>query len=191
MTALAPFPVADTIISQYANSPIILSVLSDLAASIDQSADLESFYNLVWNVDTAQGWGLDVWGRIVGVRRVLRVPVPGDYLGWEGSPGLPFDVGTWYGLGTSSDNYTLTDDAYRRLILAKAALNISDGSCLSINRILMSLFPGYGNCYVRDDGGMEMTYVFSAPLTAIDYAVVTQSGVLPKPIGVTAGGESP
>lgn len=186
------FPVEQTIISQYANSPILTGIIRDVAASLDQSGNLEQFYNLVWNIETAQGWGLDVWGRIVGVRRVLRVPVPGTYLGFQqDDDARPFGYGIWYGLGSSSDNYTLTDDAYRRLILAKAALNITDASIPSINRILMALFTGYGNVYVRDDGGMTMTYVFSAPLTAVDYAIVTQSGVLPKPIGVTAGGESP
>lgn len=190
--SVAAFPVEQTIISQYANSPILTGIIESLADSLDQSGNLEQFYNLVWNIETAQGWGLDVWGRIVGVRRVLRVPVPGTYLGFQqDDDARPFGYGIWYGLGSSSDNYTLTDDAYRRLILAKAALNITDASIPSINRILMALFTSYGNVYVRDDGGMEMTYVFSAPLTAVDYAIVTQSGVLPKPIGVTAGGESP
>lgn len=187
-----PFDISRTIISQYANSPIITGVLANLAQSIDQTANLDQFYRLVWNIDTAQGWGLDVLGRIVGVRRVLRIAAPGTYLGFQqDAAAVPFGFGIWYGLGTSSDNYTLTDDAYRRLILAKAALNITDASIPSINRILMALFTGYGNVYVRDNGGMSMTYVFSAPLSAVDFAIVTQSGVLPKPVGVTAAGESP
>ncbi len=50
---------------------------------IDPTADLNAFYDLVWNVATAQGWGLDVWGRIVGVTRNLNIPAdivnPGGY----------------------------------------------------------------------------------------------------------------
>lgn len=185
------FPVSQTVISQYANSPIILSLIANLADAIDQSANLNAWYDQVWNIDTAVGYGLDVWGRILVVKRVLRVPVAGDYLGFEGSPGLPFDVGTWYGLGTSSDNFSLPDDQYRRLLLAKAALNITDCSIPAINQIILALFPSYGNSYVRDDGGMAMTYVFGAVLSAVDYAIVTQSGVLPKPVGVAASAEFP
>lgn len=184
------FDVAQTIISQYANSPVLLDLLGRLNFAIDQQANLDAFYDLVWNVDTAVGYGLDVWGRIVGVNRVLRVPADVPYLGWSAqATAQPWGYGIWYGTGTTTRNYTLTDDAFRRLVLAKAALNISDGSIPSINAALMALFPDRGNCYVRVNGGMSMTYVFGAELTPVEYAIIQQSGVLPKPIGVAVSGE--
>jgi hypothetical protein len=187
-----PFDVRQTVISQYANSPILTALLDSLAQAFDVSALFDAWYRDVWNIDTAVGWGLDVWGRIVGVRRVLKIPSTDTFLRFEetGDPdslgNAPFETG-----GSSSSNYALSDDAYRKLILAKAALNITDASIPSINRILTALFPTYGNCYVRDDGGMALTYVFGATLTPVDFAIVTQSGVLPKPLGVTASAESP
>jgi len=76
-----------TIISQYANSPILTQLIANIDSYLDQTQNLDSFYDLIWNVDTAQGYGLDVWGRIVGVNRTLEVPV-GNWWGFaEALPG--------------------------------------------------------------------------------------------------------
>ena len=206
----------DTIISQYSNSPILTQLILDVASYLDPTANIEAFFDLVMNVDTAQGYGLDVWGRIVGVNRILQV-VTGDWFGFaEASPGSdPFGQGAFYSGESLTSNYALSDQAYRQLILAKAAANITDGSIPSINRILMSLFPNRGNCYVTEGnpGGdyfgfaeakntvgfdqqpfyngasvpsMTMTYRFEFALTPVELAIVQNSGVLPKPTGVSA-----
>jgi hypothetical protein len=187
---LLAFDVAQTIISQYANSPVLLALLRCLNTALDQAANIEQFYTLVWDLRTAVGYGLDVWGRIVGVKRVLRVPTTEGFLGWdEATDAKTFGYGVWAGRGTFTQNYYLADDAFRRLVFAKAALNITDGSIPAINRALMTLFPDHGNCYVRDDGGMAMTYVFGSALSPLELAIVSQSGVLPKPAGVSVSGE--
>ncbi len=67
--------------------------------------------------------------------------------------------------------------------MAKAALNITDASAPSINRILLALF---GDGYVRDNLDMTMTYVFSEPLSPVQTSIVFNSGVLPRPCGVSA-----
>jgi hypothetical protein len=183
------FDVFETVLSQYANSPVLLALLRRLNTALDQGANIESFYTNIWDLRTAVGYGLDVWGRIVGVNRILRVPL-GGYLGWdEATDALTFGEGIWFGGGTLTSNYALVDDAFRRLIFAKAALNITDGSIPAINAALMALFPDHGNCYVRDDGGMAMTYVFGSALSPLELAIVSQSGVLPKPAGVSVSGE--
>lgn len=188
---LLALDVLDTVLSQYANSPVLLDLLQRLNTAIDQAANIDRWYRAVWNVSSATGYGLDVWGRIVGVNRVLRVP-KGGTLGWkEATDAESFGTGVWAGRGSLTNNYALSDDAFRRLVLAKAALNITDGSIPAINRALMTLFPDHGNCYVRDDGGMAMTYVFGATLSPLELAIVSQSGVLPKPAGVSVSGEQP
>ena len=182
------FDASATIISQYANSPILTQLIANIAEYIDPAAKLNAFYNLVWNVDTAVGYGLDVLGRIVGVNRVLRLPAAVPYLGFEQAAptAYPFGEGIFYGGGNATTNYALSDAAFRRLVLAKAAANICDGSIPAINAILMALFPGYGNCYVTDGLDMTMTYTFTGPLSPVDLAIVAQSGVLPRPAGVSA-----
>lgn len=190
--ALAPFfNVRDTVISQYANSPILLALIDALGDAIDWQARADLFFDTVWNIETATGYGLDVLGRIVGVTRALYIAT-GNYLGFAGVAGtFAFGEGIFWGAGGTTSNYRLTDDAFRRVILAKAALNITDGSISSINAILRALFPDSGNPHVRDNNDMTMTFVFGNTLSTVDYAIVTQSGVLPRPIGVSVTVEMP
>ncbi len=176
-----------TILSQYSSSSAINGIIGSFNAAVDPQANLDAFYDNVWNVATAQGVGLDIWGRIVGVQRVLQVS-SGTYFGFaeaNDNSETPFNQAPFYSGAPTTSNYALTDDAFRTLIYAKAYANISDGSIPSINNVLMTLFGSQGNCYVTDLGGMRMTYTFSFQLSAVDYAIVSQSGILPKPSGVT------
>jgi len=183
------FDPAQTVISQYANSPILLSIIQSFYSSEDQSADMDMFYNLVWNVSTAVGWGLDVWGRIVGVNRYLYVQVD-FYFGMEktgiGASGDPFNQNPFYNGGNLTENFALTDDVFRQLILAKAAANITNGSVAAINNILRTVFPSdVGNAYVEDNQDMTMTYKFTFVPTPVQQSILFQSGVLPAMTGVT------
>lgn len=183
-----------TILSQYANSAVITRLLDGMNEAIDPAADIDAWYDLVWNVDTAQGIGLDIWGRIVGVNRVLQL-ANADYFGFTGptgASGLPFNQAIFYHGEVLTSNYALTDSAYRVLILAKALANISDASIPAINQILINLFgpngliPIPGNSYCTDGLDMTMTYTFTGPLDPVSKAIVYQSGVLPRPAGVSA-----
>lgn len=246
----------DAIISQYANSPSLDAVLLNVSAYFDPTYNFSNFYDFQMNVDTAQGYGLDVWGRIVGVVRTVKVQNAAWFGFVEALPGsLSFDPtvtftyqpalgfaesGSWqtYGFGTFglhplwstaggagggpfyggqglTSNYNLTDDQFRLLILAKAMANITNGSIPAINQILMSLFPNRGNAFVTEGyqgpsffgfeeatnclpfgqgvfyGGeavpsMVMTYTFDFPLSPVEIAIVSQSGVLPRSTGVSA-----
>lgn len=186
------FDVRSTVISQYANSPVLLALIDGLAQAIDRQSDFDNFYTTLWDLTSATGFGLDIWGRILGVGRVLYVTTDGAFLGFsEATDAQDFNAGIFYAGGQLTANFALTDLAYRRVLFAKAALNITDGSVSSINTILRALFPGHGNCYARDNGDMTMTFVFGARLSKVDYAIVTQSGVLPKPVGVSFSVEQP
>lgn len=183
---------SDTIISQYSNSPTLIQLIQNLDTYIDPNANIDAFYDLVWNVDTAIGYGLDVWGRIVGVGRVLQVAA-GIYFGFaetgDATSVSPLNsAGPFYSGGPPTGNFALSDDAFRLLIFAKALSNITNGSIPAINQILLNLFPGRGNCYVTDGRNMSMTYTFQFTpiLTPVEFAVVSQSGILPKPVGVSA-----
>ena len=180
------------LLSQYAQSPIFATIVSNLRDYFDPATNFDDFYTKVWNIDSAEGWGLDVWGRILGVNRVLQIAVPGDYLGFDQQTEADnFGHGIFYGFGTATQNYPLSNEAYRVLLLAKAAANITNSSIPAINAIMTMLFPTYGNCYVRDNLDMTITYVFGATLSAVDYAIVTQSGALPKPVGVSFDVDQP
>ncbi len=184
--ALAPFDPYVTLLMQYANSPEIVGMIESFNAAMDQTRNIESLLDMVVNVMTAQGYGLDVWGRIVGVSRTLALP--GDSTGQfgfnEANSWTGFGQGGFYTGGGISNNFLLSDPDFRKLILAKAAGNISDGAIPSINKILLTLFPNRGAAYVADGLNMTLTYTFQFPLTPIELAIVLQSGVLPNPAGV-------
>ena len=180
-----------TVISQYGQSPTIRALIDSMNEFIDPRADLDEFYRAYWNVDTAEGAGLDVWGRIVGVTRLLRVPGGTDPIVGFDTGNVPYDWQTMSygrfannGEGTGGQAFVLNDTAYRVLILTKALANISATSARSLNALLQNLFPNRGRVYVRDLGNMEMQFVFNFALSPVERAIVSQSGVLPHPAGV-------
>ena len=142
-TELMPF-----IQSQYASAVRITALLQSAKDHILPDADIASFYDNVFNVLTAKGWGLDVWGNIVGISRNIQS---------HEDPTVTL---------------TLDDDNYRKLILHKAAANIMDSTLYSMNYLLKQLYPNY-TCYVQlasnfvtdvdrtyDSNPMSINYVF-------------------------------
>ena len=175
--------IQQTIISQYANSPIMQAMIANYNAALDPSANFEAFYNNIWNVQTAVGYGLDLWGRIVGVSRVIQVPI-GSFFGFKEGSYDPFGISPLYGGLSSTKSYPLSDSAFRLLIYAKALSNISDSSTPTYNKILMILFPGRGNCYVSDTGGMNSRLTFEFYLLPFEISILKQSNAFQSPCGV-------
>jgi Protein of unknown function (DUF2612) len=174
------------IISQYANSDRIDNVIQSFNDAMEQTLNIENLYDFVWNIQTAVGYGLDVLGRIVNVKRTIPISGSATYLGNE-------EAGSWTGFGqgilfsggNTTTNFTLSDSDYRTLIYAKAASNITDGSIPSVNQILLTLFPGRGACFVADGLNMSVTYTFQFALNPVELAIVQFAGVLPTAAGVT------
>ncbi|MGF6604657.1 hypothetical protein P3T23_009413 [Paraburkholderia sp. GAS448] len=184
-----------TLLSQYANGPTLTAILACLDQDLEASGDLARFYDTIWNVLTATGYGLDVWGKIVNVSRQVNVVLPPACCGfqeaWNAADPLagvlPFDVGVFNsGAPPVARNVTLDNDTYRTLVMTKAMVNITDCTAPSLNALLAYLFAGRGRCYALDTGQMTMQYVFEFDLTVTETAILTQSGVLPRPTGVLA-----
>lgn len=163
------FDVWTTVLSQYANSSALTTLVTNFDQYIDQTANLQNFFDLVMNVDTAQGYGLDVWGRIVGVTRILQIAV-GKWFGFQEGGTVsydPFNQSALFSGEPLTANFALSDNAYRTLIFAKALANISINTIPALNQMLVNLFPHRGNCYVTEGtnydgwfGFMESTNAF-------------------------------
>lgn len=184
---------ADTILSQYADSPKLRGIIDTFNQSMDTASFLDDFYDMIWNIETAGTYGLDVWGKIVVVSRLLKVTTSEKYFGFEealstppeiGDP-QPFDQAPFYTGDSAKNTVRLTNDVYRRLIMLKAMSNITDCTIPSMNKMLTYMFGDKGRSYVRNDGGMVMSYVFEFELSPSDLAIVQSSGALPSPAGVT------
>lgn len=148
--------VEQTIISQYGNSVTISALIGNMNDYIDPRADIDNFYSFIWNVDTAQGFGLDIWGRIANVsREIFTNPV--DFL---------------------------SDTAFRQLILLKALSNISATTAPAINQLLQNWMAGRGRCYVSDLGNMQILYNFEFLLQPFEIEIITKGGIFLRPAGV-------
>jgi len=189
--------VEQTIQSEYANSPVITQLITNMDQYIDPRANIDAFYTLIWNVLTAQGIGLDIWGKIVVLPngRLLKLGSNNQIFGFANTDipadWAPFNQGTFYPGQDASTTFALGDEAFRTLILAKALANITATTSLALNQLLRNLFPGRGRAYVVDRGkintaagGMSMSFVFEFNLSQVEYAILTQSGVMPHPAGV-------
>jgi hypothetical protein len=153
--------VEKTILSQFGNSAAITALIRNMNGYIDPRADIDGFFDTVWNIETAEGFGLDIWGRIVGLptgRYIYTNPVT-----------------------------VLLDDPFRRLILIKALSNISITTSPSFNQLLNNFFAGRGRCYVSDQGAMQMRYTFEFPLENYEIVIMSNPEIFLRPAGVQVG----
>ncbi len=149
-----------TILSQYANSPKIMQLIENMNGYLDPTADLAAFYQWVWDLDQAQGFGLDIWGKILGLSRNITA------------------------LGTTS---ILDDTTYRTMLYVKAAANICATTAPALNQLFTQLFTYFldqGRAYVVDLGNMHMLYVFEFALSPLDFAILKYTNLIPHPAGV-------
>lgn len=192
----------NTIISQFANSPTIVGLINNMNDYIDPSADIDNFFNVVWNVDTAVGFGLDIWGRIVDIPRALTIAPNTAFIGFKealasGAPTLtdpmPWNQAPWYTRTATggSSSFVLSDSAYRTLILTKAIANITDGSTPSINRLIRNLFAGRGVVYISEPGPLQIELNFDFKLQPFEIAILTTSGAFPRTSGCSLSVSSP
>ena len=99
-----------TVISQYDNSPRLLALIRGEDAEIDPAPEILNFYSVVFDPRTAVGWGLDCWGRIVGVGRTIALEGTPKAFGFKGSGLQPFGQGTFYSANATT-TYRLGDAA--------------------------------------------------------------------------------
>lgn len=181
---IPPFDYEKTILSQYAQSPIITQLIENMSAYLDPEAKIQEFYDTVWNIETARDFGLDIWGRIVGVGRYFTIPVIGTkFFGFRGN-GQPLNQYPFYPSRAATQTYRLADDAYRSLIMAKALSNICRTDVMSLNALLKMLFAGRGKCWCNNLGGMAMKYTFKFALKPYEKALIKSNVILPRPAGV-------
>jgi len=179
-----------SVISQYivqhrSDEPTTVGKLCEyIEAQNDVTVDIDNFYNVAWNIETAQGIWLDYWGVWVGVGRYLYVPTAFTFFGFDYAGSGNFDRSIFFNANNTTSNYALSDDAYRQLILLKAYANISDCSIPTLNKILTTFFLGRGRAYAIDNFDMTIRLNFEFTLLAYEKAIIEQSGVFPKPAGV-------
>jgi hypothetical protein len=165
-----------TVMKEFSNSATMLALLSDIDQWCDLTLFSDNFLADVWDIKSAKGFGLDIWGRILGQSRNLQVTQsPGDNFGFStngelstGQAYKPWSQAPFY---TTSGTVTfpLQDPYYLQLLLVKAAANIARSDCPSINALMRAMFGSRGRCYVGYDIAHPMNIGYAG--RAIDYRV--------------------
>lgn len=174
-----------TVQSQYAASPRILALAAQYWQLLDPTPSADLMISKMIDPSTAEGYGLDVWGRIVGIKRAL-VPVGGDYLAfappanvanpdgnsWDNAPFNP----------VNADGYA-SDAVYRVYVYVKAMLNIGNGSLADLNRYFSLLFPDSGIKIIHSGTMIIRVLDFSVRLTAADILALRTLDWVPLGVG--------
>ena len=184
--AISDIDALEPILSQYAASPRIISLLVKKAALLDPGKDLMLWYDSIFNPRSAEGVGLDIWGRIVGIGRMLWMQNT-EFFGFAYQLMENFDHAPFWNESLAQGQFRLTDEAYRFLVFYKAAANIGESTMQAVNSLLNLLFEsehGPGSCYVLETGVMEIRAVFNFYLSDYEQALLEQYGLLDRPAGV-------
>ena len=177
-----------TIIRQYFTSPRLRRILEDFRDNMDPEPLFEMLLDNWIDPRTATAWGLDIWGRIVGVSRYLQVDAD-KFIGFEEAGDITTDTygyAIWYnGFNATGTTLYLADDLFRKLIYAKAWRNISDCSIRSLNGCLQMLFSDSGVSYAQDNHDGSITIVLEFTPNDAEISILSNADVLPVRAGVS------
>ena len=153
-----------SIIWQYDNAPNLQSLITKkndwYNANVDQF--WQDIITNFLNINTANDWGLGLWGNILQVSRTINV---------------------------NGQLTTLSTEMFRRLILGKLSLIKSNGSVPEINAYLNFIFQDKKTstslgAIVRDNQDMSLYYIFNFEPTDEEMALINSRTFLPTPAGV-------
>ena len=187
-TSFDTWDIAETVQSQYATSKRMRAVIDAFWQAINPKSDIDLLYKKLVNPRTAEGWGLDIWGRIVAIgRSYLAVEDDTPYFGFD----PPGDI-----VNPRLDNFgnapfykqvlgkvRLGDTAFRTYVFLKALINISNSSLASLNRMVKLLFPD-AEIQVLHTGTMVLRILILSALSSSDKAALDNLPWLPAGVGL-------
>lgn len=182
------FYIDATVQSQYAASPHIRALVDSFWEAINPEADINEIYKKMVNPETAEGFGLDVWGRIVAIgREYIALDESTKYLGFNPPAGVTnprlnsLNNAPFY--RPVDGKVRLADNAYRTYIFIKAMINIGTGTLASINAMLNFMFPSAKICCIHVDT-MVLRLVIQTRISAADKTALLQLPWLPAGVGL-------
>lgn len=142
---------------------------------------LEDWVVNVFDLRTANAFGLQVWSRILDMPLQVYIPPSPNKFGF-GPFRKNFNRGNFSSVNGSVANLTVDE---QRIALQLKYLKLTyRPSTPNINKILNWVFKSYGNAYVLDGYNMTMTYVFDFGRTSTISLFLQQYDLLPRPAAV-------
>lgn len=186
------------ILWQYNEAPVLQSLLTQKQDwyNLNQSQFWLDWYNNVFNLVTANAFGLAVWARILNVPLYINYdPEPPETPIWGfNTPGattgnVNFGNGNFSNRG---DIIFLSPEEQRFILRLKYYKLTSRQSPPEINKFLDFLLrtsnlpsQGFGRVWVEDNFNMTMTYRFTFTPSTLFLQVLQDLDVLPRPAGVS------
>lgn len=171
---------------QYNDAAKIQSLLDAKQAWFDenQSGFWEDWVRDVFDLRTANDFGLEVWSLILNLPLAIPVTeVTGERPSFGFGPyRLNFNNGNFR---PQTGSVISLDTEQKRFALRLRYFQLANrGSIPEINRFIAYLFQGVGKVYVQDGLNMTMTYVFKFTPSAAIRLVLDYYDLLPRPAGV-------
>ena len=143
----------------------------------------QSWIKDVFDLRTANDFGLTIWSIVLGCQTVTEIPPTNKINFGYGSYNQNYAQGNFGQIGTRSK--FLNTEQKRVLLRLRYFQMISRCTVPEINRMLKSLFGNLGDVYVADMGTMEyIVYIFSfVPSSDIRF-ILENFDLLPRPAAV-------
>lgn len=152
----------------------------------NQTEFWSNWYRDVFNIDTANSFGLSVWARILDVKlQTVQAPEAGKFAFGFGKNHANFENGNF---GLDSDQAVrLTVDQQRTVIRMRYFQLTSRCTIPEINDFLAKLFKDQGLVFVVDSYDMSfVTFLFTfSPSSQIQF-ILDNYDLLPRPAAVGA-----
>lgn len=147
------------LIWQYDNAPRLQRLLQQKQDWYNKNSTefWSDWLKNVFNINTANDFGLTVWGKLLRVERTYNV---------DGQP------------------YSLDTEQYRLALKGRLLYLSMNGSVPEINNYLHLIFGDRGRSYIIDNQDMTIRYVLEFQPTPSEQVVLLNTNVLPRPAGV-------
>lgn len=187
-TSFDTWDIAETVQSQYATSKRMRAVIDAFWQAINPKSDIDLLYKKLVNPRTAEGYGLDVWGRIVAIgRSYLAVDDDTPYFGFDPPEGVKNERLNSFGNAPFykqvMGKVRLADTMFRTYVFLKALINISNSSLASLNQAVKLLFPD-ADIQILHTGTMVLRVLVLSPLSESDKAALDNLPWLPAGVGL-------
>ena len=139
-----------------------------------------------YDVDNVTGEMLDIIGRIVGAPRPILRGAAFDVFGYAGNDSYTnYNVSPYIGDGEQTDA-AFNSDLYRKLVKAKIARNISDGTADSIIQ-LVEIITGVKVTALICNGDKSFDIGIASPLDNTTTYLIENFDLIPRPQGTRIG----
>jgi len=137
----------------------------------------------VFNIDTANRFGLGVWGRILNLPMQITSPADVGKFAWGfGANNANFENGNFANI--KANTISLDVEQQRLLIKLRYFQLTSTGTLPETNAFLAKVFADFGKVFVTDNYDMTITYFFERAIPSQLLMIFENYDLLPRPAGV-------